>query len=137
MGRDSFFAMATKDARMLATGEMSVSASFQRIDTGETFSVNAVIADDADPIVGIMDSGMENEDKTGTIFFDLAEISALLATRQGNIPKAGDKITQTIGSTSTVWVVKTEPRFDGVGGIFVAVKSEKCRAKAGAGTRKQ
>jgi hypothetical protein len=122
--RTAFQNMASKDCAMLVGADVSEALTYKRLDTGASVSINGVIAEDGFAVPGIIDSGLGTEDRTAVGFFAVASMDTALAGRSPLLPVAGDKVIQTIGTIVTSWVVKTQPRLDGAGGIYVNLRLE-------------
>lgn len=120
--RSAFQNMAAKDCVMIVGSDVSESLTYRRIDTGTTAAINGVITEDGFATPGAMDVGLGNEDRTAVVYFSMADVSTILTGRSPVLPIAGDKITQTIGAISTVWVVKTQPRLDSAGGVHLNLR---------------
>ena len=116
--------MASKDCAVLVCADVSEALTYKRLDTGASASVNGVIAEDGFAVPGIIDSGLGSEDRTAVGFFAVASMNAILAGRSPLLPLAGDRVIQTIGAIVTSWIVKTQPRLDGAGGIYVNLRLE-------------
>jgi hypothetical protein len=135
--RDRFQAMATRDAAQATVLDHSSSLTYRRVDTKTDSAIDGVLTEDSFAVPGIIGEGIGTEERSGTVFLTVAAVNVILAGRTPLEPRIGDKIIQTIGTLSTEWVVKTQARFDGAGGMMLNLRFDKTTNFSGPGVRKQ
>lgn len=128
---DQFSKMADKDAAFVSN-ESDVSVSLQICKVGESqlHSIRGIM-DESTPAMLFPSPGVQTVNRTATCTIALAACETAIGRPAGR----GDKITETIGTRSTIWSV-VDTKEDRAGSLVLDLRFEKVNSYSGPNMRK-
>jgi len=127
---DQFQKMADKDAAFLNECDVSVALTICKVGESQFFPIRGII-DESTPAMLFPTPGVQTVNRTATCTIALAACHTAI----GRPAARGDKITETIGTQTTIWVV-LDAKDDRVGGLVLDLRFEKVNSFSGPNMRK-
>lgn len=122
--------MANRDAAFLNECDVSVPLTICKVGESQFFPIRGII-DESTPAMLFPSPGIQTSNRTATCTLSLAACESAI----GRPAIRGDKITETIGTRATLWIV-LDAKDDRAGGISIDLRFEKVNALSGPNMRK-